>query len=121
MERFKPKNKLEADEFYYSEEGFIIFTEAYHLKRGYCCKNHCKHCPYGFDKKRGVASCYSNKEIKVGDSIVIGRNTNVNGEIELIPTNRFDILEFVEENEGRCGFKYHYKFKTKLTELIEKK
>lgn len=49
MKRFSRINKLEKDEFYYSKEGYIIFTEKYHLKRGYCCKNNCKHCPY--DKK----------------------------------------------------------------------
>ena len=38
--------KLKEDDYYYSEEGFIVFTEKYHLKRGYCCKNNCKHCPY---------------------------------------------------------------------------
>ncbi|MBI1835660.1 MAG: hypothetical protein HYR91_00190 [Flavobacteriia bacterium] len=50
---FSGKPKLEEDEFYMSPEGYIIFTEKYHLKRGYCCKSGCKHCPYGFDKKTG--------------------------------------------------------------------
>jgi hypothetical protein len=36
---------------YYFENGYLIFTESYHLKRGYCCKNGCRHCPYGFRKK----------------------------------------------------------------------
>ena len=45
--------QLDPDDFYYSPEGYIIFTEKYHLKRGYCCKNGCKHCPYGFNKKTG--------------------------------------------------------------------
>lgn len=31
---------------YYIENGFKVFTEEYHLKRGYCCKNGCRHCPY---------------------------------------------------------------------------
>ena len=31
---------------YYLENGFKVFTEEYHLKRGYCCKNGCRHCPY---------------------------------------------------------------------------
>ena len=47
------KPKLEPDEYYLSEEGYIIFTEKYHLKRGYCCQSGCRHCPYGFDKKTG--------------------------------------------------------------------
>jgi len=38
--------------FYYIENGLIVFTEAYHLKRGYCCKFGCRHCPY--DRKSGV-------------------------------------------------------------------
>ena len=38
------------DNFYYSKDGLIIFTEKYHLDRGYCCESKCKHCPYGFNK-----------------------------------------------------------------------
>ena len=44
---------IDKEDYYTSEEGYIIFTEKYHLKRGYCCKNNCKHCPYGFDIKTG--------------------------------------------------------------------
>lgn len=51
MSGFSKQNKLNEDEYYYSPEGYIVFTEKYHLKRGYCCKNGCKHCPYGFNKK----------------------------------------------------------------------
>jgi len=48
------KNKLiEGEDFYYTPEGYKCFTEKYHLKRGYCCKSDCRHCPYGFDKKTG--------------------------------------------------------------------
>lgn len=51
MTDFSNQKKLDPEDFYYSEQGFIIFTEAYHLKRGYCCKNLCKHCPYGYTAK----------------------------------------------------------------------
>jgi hypothetical protein len=44
------KKDKESD-LYYMENGLIVFTEAYHLKRGYCCKRKCRHCPYGFTKK----------------------------------------------------------------------
>ena len=47
------KKELDPSEFYLSPEGYIIYTEKYHLKRGYCCKNGCKHCPYGYNKKTG--------------------------------------------------------------------
>ncbi len=41
----------EGEDFYYTPEGYKCFTEKHHLKRGYCCKSGCRHCPYGFDKK----------------------------------------------------------------------
>jgi hypothetical protein len=31
---------------YYTERGRLVFTEAYHLKRGFCCGSGCRHCPY---------------------------------------------------------------------------
>jgi hypothetical protein len=36
---------LEAEDFYY-EGPYLVFTAAYHLKRGYCCNSNCRHCPY---------------------------------------------------------------------------
>jgi hypothetical protein len=51
MSGFSKRAQLEQEDYYLSEEGFIVFTEAYHLKRGYCCKSGCKHCPYGFNRK----------------------------------------------------------------------
>ncbi len=38
------------NEYYINEQGYRVFKEAYHLRRGYCCKSGCKHCPYGYDK-----------------------------------------------------------------------
>ncbi|WP_245632673.1 DUF5522 domain-containing protein [Edaphobacter aggregans] len=32
-------------DFYY-EGPYLVFTAAYHLKRGYCCNSGCRHCPY---------------------------------------------------------------------------
>ncbi|MGB0260158.1 MAG: DUF5522 domain-containing protein [Flavobacteriaceae bacterium] len=42
---------LEAGDYYLSAEGYKVFTAQYHLKRGYCCQSHCRHCPYGYDPK----------------------------------------------------------------------
>jgi hypothetical protein len=39
----------EPGEFYY-EGPYLVFTEAYHLRRGWCCQSNCRHCPYGFRK-----------------------------------------------------------------------
>ncbi|MEA5405902.1 DUF5522 domain-containing protein [Arcicella sp. DC2W] len=44
------RNGLTPEDYYLNENGFMVFTATYHLKRGYCCKNGCKHCPYGFKK-----------------------------------------------------------------------
>lgn len=48
---FNRLQPLEEGDYYENEQGFRVFTEQYHLKRGFCCKNGCKHCPYGYDKK----------------------------------------------------------------------
>jgi hypothetical protein len=51
------KPRGEKEEYYINEDGLLVFTEYYHLKRGYCCGCACKHCPYGHanvpaDKKK---------------------------------------------------------------------
>ncbi|MDG1429160.1 MAG: DUF5522 domain-containing protein [Crocinitomicaceae bacterium] len=56
MSGFSNLPKLDKDDFYLSPEGYIVFTEKHHLKRGYCCKSGCKHCPYGYDTKTGKIS-----------------------------------------------------------------
>ena len=43
-------NLIEGLDYYYNEAGNWVFTAWYHLKRGACCKNGCRHCPYGFSK-----------------------------------------------------------------------
>ncbi len=39
--------ELGPEDFYY-EGPYLVFTAAYHLKRGSCCQSGCRHCPYGF-------------------------------------------------------------------------
>ena len=36
----------EPEDFYLDADGNTVFTAAYHLKRGNCCDNGCRHCPY---------------------------------------------------------------------------
>jgi hypothetical protein len=43
---------LDSEDYYFNEDGLMVFTEKYHLKRGYCCESDCKHCPYGFKEKK---------------------------------------------------------------------
>jgi len=42
---------IAGKDFYFNGQGLLVMTEQYLLKRGYCCKNGCKHCPYGFKIK----------------------------------------------------------------------
>ena len=37
--------ELTPEDFYF-EGPYMVFTAAYHLKRGYCCNSICRHCPY---------------------------------------------------------------------------
>ena len=31
---------------YTVENGLLVYSAAYHLKRGYCCGSGCRHCPF---------------------------------------------------------------------------
>ncbi len=53
MSGFSKRSRLEKEDYYLNPEGYIVFTEKYHLKRGYCCKSGCKHCPYNYNKATG--------------------------------------------------------------------
>ncbi|MEL6634168.1 MAG: DUF5522 domain-containing protein [Bacteroidota bacterium] len=45
------KELIEGEHYYINSMGYWVFTEKYHLLRGYCCENGCLHCPYGNSKK----------------------------------------------------------------------
>jgi hypothetical protein len=34
------------EDCYLDENGNVVFTATYHLKRGTCCGNGCRHCPF---------------------------------------------------------------------------
>lgn len=40
--------ELIEGEDYYLENGYWVFTAEYLLRRGYCCRSGCRHCPYGY-------------------------------------------------------------------------
>jgi Family of unknown function (DUF5522) len=42
-----PQAALSPEDYYYEGRN-LVFTAAYHLKRGSCCQSGCRHCPYGF-------------------------------------------------------------------------
>lgn len=44
-----PKDSFgEGVHYYINEDGLVVLTEKYHLEKGYCCGNGCKHCPYEY-------------------------------------------------------------------------
>lgn len=40
------RGSLDEEKDYYFENGFMVFTASYLRRRGYCCGNGCRHCPY---------------------------------------------------------------------------
>ena len=38
--------QLVENEDYYLDHGLMVLTARYHLRRGYCCEQGCRHCPY---------------------------------------------------------------------------
>ena len=47
---FRTSSELtEGRDYYFNEKGLMVFTEKYHLEKGYCCGMGCRHCPYNFE------------------------------------------------------------------------
>ncbi|WP_255696449.1 DUF5522 domain-containing protein [Solitalea lacus] len=40
-----------GEDYTINENGLMVFTRQYHLKRGYCCKNQCLNCPWNYAEK----------------------------------------------------------------------
>jgi Family of unknown function (DUF5522) len=40
---------VELEDYYYNEQGYIVLTQSFHLKKGFCCGNGCMHCPYEYE------------------------------------------------------------------------
>jgi len=38
---------------YYMDGERVVFTEEFHIRRGQCCGNGCRHCPYDPKHKKG--------------------------------------------------------------------
>ena len=44
---------VKGRDYYLSPEGYRIMTEEYLTRRGYCCANGCRHCPYWPKAQKG--------------------------------------------------------------------
>ncbi|MET0622607.1 MAG: DUF5522 domain-containing protein [Pyrinomonadaceae bacterium] len=56
----KDRPALVEGEDFYREGGYVVFTERYHLRRGYCCGSGCRHCPYD-DVESGASERHEEK------------------------------------------------------------
>lgn len=48
------RNSLIENKHYYLENGRVVFTALFHLERGSCCGNKCRHCPYDPEYTKGT-------------------------------------------------------------------
>lgn len=53
-------SKHDPKDFYFDENGKMVMTESYHIKRGSCCGNGCRHCPYFPAHKKGNTTIFIN-------------------------------------------------------------
>ena len=52
----REEKAIKEGEDYYFEDGLMVLTAEYLLRRGYCCEQGCRHCPYGFVKTDQIQS-----------------------------------------------------------------
>jgi len=51
--KIEPRPKIvEGVDYYREPGGRMVFTEAYHFRRGYCCNGRCRHCPWKEEKMK---------------------------------------------------------------------
>jgi hypothetical protein len=49
MTSLTPRPVPQEGEDFYWEGPYMVFTAAWHLKRGYCCGSACRHCPFNHE------------------------------------------------------------------------
>lgn len=64
-------NLVEGKDFYYDEQHYVVFTASWHLKRGICCGNGCRHCPFD---QINVINGTEKKEIPASSNEVINQH-----------------------------------------------
>lgn len=80
---------VQRGEFTYEDPmtGFTVFTELAHLKRGKCCGNMCRHCPFGWVNVPGLQVSKlrpqqtTNDTIDTKDDIVVGKGGKFGGSL----------------------------------------
>jgi hypothetical protein len=46
-------DQVEGRDYYLTKGGYRVMTKEFLTKRGYCCGNGCKHCPYWPNAQKG--------------------------------------------------------------------
>ncbi|HXS00143.1 MAG TPA: DUF5522 domain-containing protein [Pyrinomonadaceae bacterium] len=52
MEEGEPEVLIENEDYYF-ENGLMVLTSQYLLRRGFCCDQGCRNCPYEATDKNG--------------------------------------------------------------------
>ena len=47
------ETQVEGIDYIMNKDGYRVMTEFYLVKRGYCCSNGCKNCPYSPRAQKG--------------------------------------------------------------------
>lgn len=58
---YRFNNNLKEGEDFYLENGYRVMTKLYLTKRGYCCGNGCRHCPYFPKHIKGNSSLFEDE------------------------------------------------------------
>lgn len=64
------KKEVVENIHYYLENGRVVFTQRFHLERGSCCGNKCRHCPYDPEYTKGTTKI---KEPNSDDLIIFDK------------------------------------------------
>ena len=43
------RDQYVENKHFYLENGMFVFTEYFHIVKGECCRNNCRHCAYGYN------------------------------------------------------------------------
>jgi DNA replicative helicase MCM subunit Mcm2 (Cdc46/Mcm family) len=73
---------------YYKEGDRVVFTALFHSKRGFCCGNSCRHCPY------------KPKHIKYSTEMDLNELENLKKQAEALEFNENRLSEAEKMNEA---------------------
>lgn len=91
LNALKNKSKTYID----PSTGFTCFTEYTHLRRGKCCGNLCRHCPYGWENV-AVKNSKTGKLIRKESRVRSGDKENIQRLLQGIETG--DLSDFVRKD-----------------------